>query len=228
MNIKGRLKAIADCVNHCDTVCDIGTDHGYIPIYLIKNGICRFCIATDLREGPLKRALFNIKNENLGDKIELRTGYGLFPIGKNEADTVIIAGMGGMLINEILERGKDISRNAKKIILQPMNSCEKTREWLYENGYSIENEVLIKEGNKLYNILETIWDGIKREEDSVYYHIGKMLIKKKDPLLGEYIKRNIRMLDKKINGLKLSRIKNGLEETENLRKKMVDMLWMSI
>jgi tRNA (adenine22-N1)-methyltransferase len=220
MEIKGRLKAIADFVRPCDISCDIGTDHAYIPIYLIKNEICNKCIAADKKEGPLRTARANIIKEDLKDRIEIRKGYGLEPIARGEADTVIITGMGGMLINEILSHSIDKTKRIRSIILQPMNAVEKTRKWLLKSGYEIKREVLQKEDNKIYCIIETVWCGNAQNEDDVFYYIGKKLIEKKDPLLLEYIGKQLIRFDKKIKGIGLSSQKKGLKEAVSLRDKM--------
>jgi tRNA (adenine22-N1)-methyltransferase len=223
MELKGRLKAIADFVKPCETLCDIGTDHAYIPIYLINNKICGYCIATDIKKGPLKKAKKNILESGLQERIEIRQGYGLETVSQGEEDTFIIAGIGGNLVNEILSRGKDKAMKGKSFVLQPMNAVEKTRKWLIENGYFINKERLQKEGEKMYNILEAVWCNNIKKEDDIYYYIGKKLIDSNDPLLLEYIKNNINRLSKKINGLILSTQKEGLDNAVLLREKMIEI-----
>jgi tRNA (adenine22-N1)-methyltransferase len=221
MELKGRLKAVADFVKPCETLCDIGTDHAYIPIYLINNKVCRYCIATDIRKGPLKKAKNNILKNKLQEHIEVRQGYGLATVSMDEADTVIIAGIGGNLINEILSRGRDKAIKVKSFVLQPMNAIEKTRMWLLENGYCITKERLQKEGEKIYNVIEAVWNNKIYKQDDIYYYIGEKLIECNDPLLLQYIRNNINRLDKKIKGLKLSKKKTGLDSAVFLREKMI-------
>lgn len=225
MELKGRLKAIAGEVQTCDIVSDIGTDHAYIPIYLVGNRICRKAIATDVREGPIRIAQKNINEHRLENLIETRVGDGLIPIRPEEIDTVIIAGMGGLLIRDILEESMDKARKATRLILQPMNAIEVVREWLYKNGFQISSEILAGEGNKIYNIMSARWTGEPTEKDQVYYYIGEKLIERKDPLLEKYINRKIRQFDSIISGMELSE-KRGHEAScyRYLRDSMKDIL----
>jgi len=202
MLIRGRLALIASKVPKCSCVCDVGTDHAYIPIYLIKNDICSRAIASDLTPGPIETAKRNIEFFGLNSDIETRVGYGLSTLKKNEADVIVIAGMGGVLIAEILEKDIDKAKSASALVIQPMNAIEVTRKWLYDNGFEIFDEELVREGRKIYNVIVAKWTGHTRKVAEVYYYIGEMLEKKRDPLLKEYIIR------------KANTLKNILEEIE--------------
>jgi tRNA (adenine22-N1)-methyltransferase len=209
MKLKGRLKLIASKVKQCDIVADIGTDHAYIPIYLIKNCICRKAVASDIRVGPIRIAQRNIIESRLENLIETRIGNGLDPIKEGEADTIIIAGMGGMLIQEILEKGKVKAKKAGRLILQPMNAIEVLRKWLYDSGFDILDEELTSEGEKIYDVLVVRWTGAQRKLRKINYHIGERLMEKRDPLLKKYLIKRIGQLDKAICGLSNSREKNN-------------------
>ncbi len=150
--ITPRLKCIADRVKG-NIAADIGTDHAYIPIYLIENGIVSRVISSDVRQGPLNIAEENIKKHNLSDKIETRLGDGLSVLKEGEADTVIIAGMGGQLICDIIETNINIARKSK-LVLQPMNSQYELRKYLIEKNFKITNEDIAVEGFKVYNIID--------------------------------------------------------------------------
>lgn len=150
--ITPRLDTITKYI-YTKTVADIGTDHAYIPIHIVKNNISEHVIATDLRKGPLLIAENNIKKNGLSDKIELRLGSGLAPVENIEAETFIIAGMGGELITNILKDDKEKAQNAKYLVLQPMNSQDVLRKWLAENGFSVIKEDLAVEEYKVYNII---------------------------------------------------------------------------
>lgn len=186
MKLTGRLKTVADKVSIDSSIADIGTDHGYIPIYLTKNKICKFSIATDVRKGPIEKARKNISIYNLEDKIELRKGSGLRPIRKGEVDCAILAGMGGCLICDILEDGKYIADTIEKFIIQPMQAIEVTAEYLYNNGFKIYDNSLVKENGKIYQVM-SVCHGQDYIDDKVYFEIGKKLIENKDPLLEEYV-----------------------------------------
>ena len=130
-----RLNTIISLVPKCDVAIDIGTDHAYVPIELIKKGIANKCIACDLRSGPLAIAKKNIAQNGLNNKIETRLGGGLAPLNQHEADCVIIAGMGGVLIRNILEEGKEKLRTDTVIIAQPNIYQDKfTIVDVYEKG----------------------------------------------------------------------------------------------
>ncbi len=208
MEIKGRLKTIADMVPDCNVICDVGTDHAYIPIYLVKNKKCTKAIASDVREGPADLARRNIDKYRLSENIEVRVGNGLDTVSENEADVIIIAGMGGMLIKEILEEGFNKAKTSKALILQPMNAIEVVRKWIYRKGFDIHDEGLINEGHKIYNVIVAQWIGKAEEKDEINYYLGEKLVEKKDPLLIEYIERKIKQFETIINEMDKMQDKN--------------------
>lgn len=172
-----RLQSI---INHTygKTIADIGTDHAYIPIELIENGVCEKVIASDIKEGPVKIAKQNIKKSGLDEKIEVRLGGGLSVLEKNEADTIIIAGMGGEMIEKILREDEEKARHAM-LILQPMNSQYELRKFLINNNYSITDEDIAVEGFKVYNIM-TVKSGYQEKfKNDIEYHIPNYLRKHK-------------------------------------------------
>ncbi|MCX7921610.1 MAG: class I SAM-dependent methyltransferase [Clostridia bacterium] len=214
MELKGRLKLIADKVPACETICDIGTDHAYIPIFLILKGICKKAIAADVKTGPLLAAEENIKLYKLGEYIETRLGNGLEPISRGEAEAIVIAGMGGALIREILQKGFDVAKEAELLILQPMNAVEAVREWLYESGFEIYDEELVSEEEKIYNVITARWTGSVKKPQLIHYYIGESLIRKKDPLLKKYIGKKI-ILSEKI----IAEIGNNIDGNEEVIRK---------
>ncbi|NJD04175.1 MAG: SAM-dependent methyltransferase, partial [Ruminiclostridium sp.] len=153
MDLKGRLGAIAEKIPQCGTLADVGTDHAYIPIFAVKNSMCRKAIAADVKSGPVGIAARNIKRYGYEKRIETRLGYGLEPITEAESDVIVIAGMGGILIREIIEKSIEKAQIARVLILQPMNMAEVLRKWLNENGFEIFDETLAEESDKIYNIL---------------------------------------------------------------------------
>jgi len=199
-----RLLKIASMVGKCEKPADIGTDHAYIPIYLVQSGMCSKAVATDVKKGPLDKARENIEKYRLSDRIELRMGNGLEPIGENECDVFIIAGMGGIVISGILEASADQARKAKALVLQPAYYDEFLREFLLKNGYCIETEALAMDGGKIYTVIRAYYDGIVRSDDDLYYHIGRALFENNDPLLNEFLQRRIRIQTNIVNGMKKS------------------------
>lgn len=148
-----RLEAVLSGITG-RTVADIGTDHAYIPIELIRNSLADSAVACDINAGPLAIAKANVEKHLLADKIELRLGSGIKPIAGGEVETVVIAGMGGILIRDILNDDIEKAHSFKEIILQPMNAQAELREFLADSGFCITDEDLAVEGFKVYNILK--------------------------------------------------------------------------
>ena len=151
--LTARTRMIISAAVSCDTAADIGTDHGFVPIELVKTGVCRRAIACDISPGPLERARENIRRAELSDRIDTRLGAGLAPLEMGEAQLIIIAGMGGDNIMNILKEGEKTARAAARLLLQPMNGQYELRRYLYENGWTLAEEELCCEGAKVYNLL---------------------------------------------------------------------------
>ena len=146
-----RLINVVSCIKG-KKIADIGTDHAYAPLYLVSEGICEKAIASDVKIGPVEIARANIAKYNLSDKIEVRMGSGLSVLSPGETDDIIIAGMGGELIIEIIKADEDVARSSR-LILQPMNSQYELRHFLIENNFEIEFEYISVEGFKVYNLI---------------------------------------------------------------------------
>lgn len=199
MILSPRLLKIAQCIN-CDVLADIGTDHGYIPIYSVNNGLCSKAIACDINSGPLISAKENIGLYNLSAKIETRLSNGLEALSPMEADTIVIAGMGGLLIRDILTDGKDKIGDETLLILQPMVAVDQLREFLIGNGYDIFKEHLAREGEKFYNILCVKKGDCQYTEKEILF--GKGL--ENDENYSDYMNFHKNVTEKIINGLKKS------------------------
>ncbi len=220
MILKGRLKLIADKVPKCGVFADIGTDHAYLPIYLIKNNICTHAIASDVKPGPIRVANRNIMSHRLDSKVETRMGSGLDTLKLGEADTIVIAGMGGTLLAQLLDEGKDKAQRAKNLVLQPMNDLDIVRQWLYNNGFNIYDEQMIDEGEKIYTVICAVFENANHEvREEFYYHVGEKLIEKKDPLLNKYCKMKIRQLE---------RVLKQLESMENNASQVEYHSWLKL
>lgn len=194
-----RLKTVADLVTPCEKVADVGTDHGYVPIYLVKENICQFAYAMDVNEGPLNIAKSNIAEEGLEDKIETILSDGFDNFGDRDVDSVIIAGMGGDLIVDILARAGDFD----ELILSPHKRADLVRNFLSENGYTISDEKMVEDAGKYYSVIKAV----KGESayDDVQLEFGPVLLDNKDEVLRAY-------LDIQLN--KFSRIISSLERED--------------
>ena len=218
-----RLKTVKDCVENANIVLDVGTDHGYVPICLINEKKVNKVIAADINEGPLNNAEKNIRLNGLLDKIEIRLGGGLTPVKENEADTVIIAGMGGIMIKEILEESISKARKVNSFILQPMNSQEDLRKYLILNGFKIIKEKIAKENEKIYNILVVVNEEEKPYEKEGYYHLGNpKYFDLESDLTKKYIEKRKVQFENIIKNLKVAK-KDVEKEIEYYNKILKDM-----
>lgn len=216
MILTERLRKVAEYVNNSDCLADIGTDHGYVPIFCVTQGRAKTAVASDISIGPLNIAQKNIEKYLLSDKISTRISNGFENFEKGSFDTAVIAGMGGLLINEILENGKRKFSDKTHIILQPMIAQSEVRRYLSNNGFIIEKENLAKEGNKIYNIF-LCKKGVERLSEFDIY-VGKRLLEDKNPLFLKYIDGKIRTLEKIINGLK--KAENSAYELDMRKKEL--------
>ena len=213
-----RLECIKSMVSKCNVAADIGTDHGYVAVMLLKDNICEKVIATDLNEGPLKKAIEHLTNENLNDKCDFRLGSGLTVLNEHEADALIIAGMGGELIADIIETSKNIALKASQLILQPMTTADRLRRYLYENDFKITDEKMVKELHHYYFIIKAE-PGKVEIENEIYYEISKILLEKKEPLMLEYLKRLLSINENIIRSIEKNHNSDYNKKIDALRKK---------
>ena len=213
-----RLECIKFMVSKCRIAADIGTDHGYVAEMLLRDNICEKVIATDLNEGPLNRAVEHLTSVNLNSKCDFRLGSGLTVLSENEADALIIAGMGGELIADIIEASKYIALKTEQLILQPMTTADKLRRYLYENGFKIIDENIVKELHHYYFIIKAV-PGNEKIENEIYYEISKILLEKKDPLMVEYLNKLQSINENIIRNIEKTNNKDYNEKIDRLKKK---------
>ncbi|WP_195939490.1 tRNA (adenine(22)-N(1))-methyltransferase [Romboutsia sp. 1001713B170131_170501_G6] len=202
MKLTDRLLKIASLVTKGKKIADIGTDHGYIPVHLLNEGYIDFAILADVNKGPLENARKEVRHNNLSDKVDLRLGSGIEVLKKGEVDEVIIAGMGGILISELLEANIEVAQSTEKFILQPMQAHKELRKYLLNNGYEILDEVLVREDFRIYEIIVAKYTGKNTNvEDEIFYEVGNKLIENKDELLNEFIDKRIHAYTSILNKL---------------------------
>ena len=209
MKLTARLQSIVEFVQKNSIVADIGTDHGYIPKYLIDMEISKLVIASDISKGSLDKTISYLEEENLSEYIMPRLGNGLEVIKPFEVDTIIIAGMGGLLITEILENDKKKLDSYLDYILQPMVGADELRKYLLNNHFSILQEKIVKEGNKYYEIIHAR-RGLQEVSSDIEYEISPLWLESEDSIWKEMI--NIRLLA-------LESIHNDLEDKDSERSK---------
>lgn len=154
IELSKRMRSVADMIQPCDAVGDIGCDHAFVSIYLVEQHRAKRVIASDVRRGPITIAKRNIEAMNLSDQIEIRMGDGLDTIVPGEVNAVVLAGMGGMLMIDILERGEEVVACCDQLVLQPQSDIEKVRRYLAEKGYQLADEQMLIDAGKYYNLLD--------------------------------------------------------------------------
>lgn len=215
MELSNRLLEIIKFVPNDSSVADIGTDHGYIPVYLIQNSISKKVIASDISPGSLDKTIEYVDQLDLKDKIDPRLGDGLKILKPYEVDTVIFAGMGGILIAKLLEDNKEVSDTIENFIFQPMVASKELRQYLVNNGYIIVDESLAKEGRRFYEIIFAK-KGKGKIQREIHYEIGHQLIEKKHPLLKEFLENKKEGIKEIINKLGDNHSDNTKERTKEL------------
>ncbi|MDO4169968.1 MAG: class I SAM-dependent methyltransferase [Lachnospiraceae bacterium] len=193
MELSKRLQTIADMVSEGNRLVDIGTDHGYIPIDLLRKGKIPTAIAMDVGVGPLERARDHIQAYCLADKAVCRLSDGFKEYQQGEADTAVIAGMGGDLMSKILEEGS--SKLPEELILQPQSEWFKVRIFLQNHEYKIVEEEMLKEDGKYYVVIKAVCgSGETLNESEILY--GPYLLAHKHPVLQEYLQYTKHTLEK--------------------------------
>ncbi len=184
-----RLEAVASFVTTGNRVADVGTDHGYVPIYLVQTGKVPHAIAMDINKGPLLSADANIKKFGLEKSIETRLSNGLRAYILDEADSVIIAGMGGGLIVDILSESLD-KLTGLELILSPQSDIELVRRFLCDNHFKIVEEAMLIDDGKYYTIMKAT-EGECRYDSIEEYRYGRLLLLAKNPILHIFLDREL-------------------------------------
>lgn len=190
MELSRRLYAVAGLVTEGASVADVGTDHGYIPIYLVEQQIAVKAIAMDVNGGPLERARMHIIGHGLKGRIETRLSDGLSALKQGEVDTMIAAGMGGGLIVRILEEGSGIVDTLKACVLQPQSEVWRVRKYLLDRHMDIVDEDMVEEDGKFYTMMRAVHGESPRYAECEYI-FGKRLLEKKHPVLERFLHREL-------------------------------------
>lgn len=202
MQLSLRLSAIAEMVTEGNRLVDVGCDHGYLPVYLILEKKIPQAIAADVGKGPLSRAREHIHRYGLDDYIETRLSDGLKKIGREEGDTLVIAGMGGPLMEKILSEGEETRKGFRELILQPQSDIPHVRKFLFENGYQIVNEEMVLEEGKFYPIMKAVPGNPDREWTEEELEFGRFLLEKCHRVLKQYLEREYRIRNEILERLK--------------------------
>ena len=200
MELSKRLNWILEKVDKCETIIDVGTDHGYIPIKLIKDNIASRVIASDINKEPLEKARINASLDGVIEKVDLRLGGGLKTLKSKEVQGIIIAGMGGNLIRDILEADLDKVKDVDYLVLQPAQNPEVLREYLYTHEYEIIDEDICLDEGKYYELFKVKYkkNNITKLED-VFYEISPVMLKKRTETVKSYIEDKVEKNNKILN-----------------------------
>ena len=222
--ISNRLLLCAEFVPRGTRAADIGTDHGYLAVYLLREGICPFVTAADLREQPLQKARENAARFGVSENMQFFLSDGLQSIPPGAADTIIMAGMGGDLMVRILEAAPWVCDARYTLILQPQSAGQALRQYLAEHGFAIEHEALAKDGHFFYTVLRAKKGHMPPLSPGQQY-ASPQLLREGGPLLGPYLARLETALAGTVQGLqradepeKLCYYETALAEIREMRK----------
>ena len=228
--ISKRLLCCASMVQPGSRVADIGTDHGYLGIYLLQSSAARHVIACDLRKDPLENARRNAKLFGVDGEMKLRLSDGLEKILPDEVDTVVMAGMGGDLIQKILSQCPWRKREGLQFILQPQSAGNVLRRWLCEDGFEIQREEPVQDGHFLYTVMD-IRQGEPAPLTPGTEYASPALLASGSPLVGNYLARVENALQETVRGLtnaekqrpeRLAYFGQALLEIQEMRKNYAD------
>lgn len=219
MELSKRLRMNASFVTPGNRLADVGTDHGYIPIALCLEGVIPSALAMDVNPGPLERAKEHIQQFDLETDIHTRLSDGVQALCPGEADSVLIAGMGGALTVKILEAGEKVLASVKELILQPQSEIDKVRSYVLTHGYVIAGEKMVYEDGKYYPAMRAVHGEMPLWQE-VELQYGKYLLEEKHPVLEEYLKdkqKTCRKIQEKLaaDGKKAEKITARQKELED-------------
>lgn len=181
---------LADMVTPGNRLVDVGCDHGYLSIYLVREGVCPGALAMDIRKGPLACAEEHIMESGLGDYIEVRLSDGLAAYAEGEAETMVCAGMGGRLMEKILADSMEKARRLQELILQPQSELQEFRAFLRNVGFTVVKENAVCEEGKYYFAMKAVPDSAAAEREAMgqlYDRYGELLLKERHPVLLEFL-----------------------------------------
>jgi len=219
MELSKRLQAVADLVSEGQIVADVGTDHGYIPIYLLESGKCERAIAMDINKGPLLRAKEHIAEHGLDAKIEVKLSDGVEALSVGACDCVVVAGMGGALAVKIIEEGQAVFKSLREFVLQPQSELAKVRQYLWENEYCVTAEDMVLEDGKFYPMMK-VKNGASEDYTQIELRYGKCLLMQKHPVLKQFLEKEVQTKEAILNNLE----SESGEHIKNRKKELLEEL----
>lgn len=221
MQLSKRLTAVANMVTPGNRVVDVGTDHGYVPIYLVETKRVPNALAMDINLGPLERANKHIIQHGLESYIKTRRSDGVNALKKNEGETLIIAGMGGGLVIKILTQGKEVLSTFKEFILQPQSEISQVRQYLQEHNFQVVEEKFLEEDGKYYTLIKAK-KGVMEPFSPIYLKYGKQLMEEKSQVLKEFLIREQSQYEKVRKNLLSKKTPLALKRLKEIEKELED------
>lgn len=219
VQLSERLLAAAGMVTKGNIVADIGCDHAYTSIYLCQAGIAPRVVAMDVNKGPLQGAKAHVEEAGLTERIDIRLSDGLQKLLPGEADTVLLCGMGGLLMIKILSDYPETTASMKELILQPQSEVGEVRRFLHKQGYEITKEHMLKEDGKFYVMMRAVQcDKSQHYEKECEYLYGKLLLEEKNEVLSEFLDREYRLRSDVLSALAGQETENAITRRESLRQ----------
>ncbi|NLL57548.1 MAG: SAM-dependent methyltransferase [Firmicutes bacterium] len=210
MKLKPRLAAVASLVPSASVVADIGTDHAFLPVYLVQDKACPKVIAVEKSELNSRLAQETVNLFNVNHKVEVRVGDGLLALDeKDGVEIVVIAGLGGKTVCRMLIAAAGRLGSYKRLVLQPMGDAALVRRWLAGHGFRFVREKLVQEKDHYYEVIAAE-KGHQAVDEPIFLEIGPMLLKDRDPLLVPWLRHKLEHYEKAMKGLLRSR--NGKED----------------
>lgn len=217
VQLSERLLAAAGMVTKGNIVADVGCDHAYTSIYLCQAGIAPKVIAMDVNKGPLVGAKAHVEEAGLSENIDIRLSDGLQKLVPGEADSVLLCGMGGLLMIKILSDYPETTASLKELILQPQSEVGEVRRYLHKQGYEITKEHMLKEDGKFYVMMRAVKSKIPQQyETECDYIYGKLLLEEKNPVLLEFLDREHRLRADVLTALSGQDTENARARKESL------------
>lgn len=228
--LSDRLQAIYNMIPEGGVLCDVGTDHGFLPISLCLDGRIDGALAMDLREGPLSRAREHVAQYHLEDRIETRLSDGLKEVKVGECDRVSISGMGGRTMQDILSSRMDVAKSVDYLLLQPQSEIPEFRNFLYEEGFEILKEDCIFEDGKFYFLIlvcpseKAPSDSKYKTIDSLESYFGPDLLATKHPVLKEYVLKEVKVAEYVLSNLSKAADTEKNRESKEKQKQYLKIL----
>lgn len=201
MHLDKRLQAVASLVPQGSRLADIGTDHAYLPVWLVRNGAIASAVAGDIASGPCQAARATVAMYATADKIAVRQGSGLAVLAPGEADCIAICGMGGSTIISILAADMAVATSAQRLVLQPMAGAAALRRWLVEQGWSLVSEALVDDAPHFYEIICAERSSDAASYSEAEYLVGPALLRDGHPLLAKQIARQQASLEELLSNM---------------------------